>query len=182
MGDLAMPERAGGRHAAVRDRDAVPAMPVIQPNEQITVVPYPLIDGISPTIGWQFRPQAKGGPAFMIIRRSGLGSLKAAESFPLTEDGWASAWRSLVAQNPAAAPKVLAVLAAREAEAARLSPQGSGEVAELDALSLAILRDVAYLGGLSQGRRSSRASGTTSGSPGTGSWSPRAAGHRCWPR
>jgi Short C-terminal domain len=121
-------------------------MPVIQPSEQVTGSPYPLLDGLSPTIGWQFRPRANGGPAFVIIRRSGLGSLKVVENFPLTEDGWASAWQSLVTQNPGAAPKVLERLKAREADAARLSPV-SREVTELDAHSLASLSDVAYLGG-----------------------------------
>ena len=122
MGDLAVPERPDGRHAAVRDRAGAPAMPVVRPGEQVPAVPYPLLDGLSPTIGWQFRSQAKGGPAFVIIRRRGLGSLKVVESFPLTENGWASAGQSLVTQNPAAAPKVLAALRARDADAVRLSP------------------------------------------------------------
>jgi hypothetical protein len=65
----------------------MPVMPVIRPTEQYTGIPFPLIDGISPMIGWQFRPPGKGAPAFMIIRRSGLGSLKVVESFPLTETG-----------------------------------------------------------------------------------------------
>ena len=64
MGDLAVPERPDGRHAAVRDRAGAPAMPVVRPGEQVPAVPYPLLDGLSPTIGWQFRSQAKGGPAF----------------------------------------------------------------------------------------------------------------------
>jgi hypothetical protein len=61
-------------------------MPVILPSEQDPGSPYPLLDGLSPTIGWHFRPQAKGGPAFVMMRRTGLGSLKVIESFPLTED------------------------------------------------------------------------------------------------
>ena len=121
-------------------------MPIILPSEQHTAFPYPLLDGISPTIGWQFRPSVKGGPAFVIIRRSALGSLKIFESFPLTEDGWASAWQSLVVQSPAAAPKVLATLRGRTADAARRGAD-SREVSELDAQSLASLREVAYLGG-----------------------------------
>jgi hypothetical protein len=64
-------------------------MPVISPSEQIMGGVYPLLDGLSPTIGWQFQPQAKGGPAFVILRRTGLGSLKVTASFPLTEDSWA---------------------------------------------------------------------------------------------
>ena len=147
MGDLAVPERPDGRHAAVRDRAGAPAMPVVRPGEQVPAVPYPLLDGLSPTIGWQFRSQAKGGPAFVIIRRRGLGSLKVVESFPLTENGWASAWQSLVTQNPAAAPKVLAALRARDADAVRLSSPDSREVNELDARSLSSLCEVAYLGG-----------------------------------
>lgn len=93
----------------------IPAMPDITPSEELADTPHPLVDGLSPTIGWQFRPQRKGGPAFMIIRRSALGSLKAVETFPLTEDGWASAWQSLIQQNPAAVPKALATLRARKA-------------------------------------------------------------------
>lgn len=157
MGDLDVPERPGGRHAAVPERAGAPAKPDIRPSEQVEAAPYPLVDGLNPTIGWQFRPQAKGGPAFMIIRRSGLGSLKVVETFPLTEDGWASAWQSLITRNPAAVPKVLVALKARETDAARLraleidmarlSPADSREASELYARSLITLHDVAYLGG-----------------------------------
>ncbi len=121
-------------------------MPVIRPGEKYTAIPYPLLDGVSPTIGWQWQSKAKGGPAFVIIRRGALGSLKVVERFPLTENGWVSAWQSLVTQNPAAAPKVLARLRARDADAVKLSPD-SRELNELDARSLASLREVAYLGG-----------------------------------
>ncbi len=120
MGDPVIPERPGGRHAAAQEQAGIPAMPVISPSEQIPGVPYRLLNGLKPTIGWQFRPPAKGGPAFVILRRSGLGSLKVVESFPLTEDGWAGAWQSLDTQNPAAARKVLAILRDRETDARRL--------------------------------------------------------------
>jgi hypothetical protein len=124
-------------------------MPVILPSEQVSGYPYPLVEGLNPTIGWYFRPPAKGGPAFAIMRRTGLGSLKVIGTFPLTADGWASAWQSLVSQNPAAIPKVLARLQAREAEVARLGAReaDSREVSELDARALVSLREVAYLGG-----------------------------------
>lgn len=85
-------------------------MPVILPREQAPGAPYPLLDGISPTLGWEFRPPAKGGPAFVVIRRTGLGSLKVVDSFPLTQDGWARAWHALARQNPAAVPQILARL------------------------------------------------------------------------
>ena len=122
-------------------------MPVLRPSEQVTGVRHTLIDGLSLTIGWQFQPQAKGGPAFVIMRRGGVGTLKVVESFPLTKDGWARAWQSLVTQDPAAAPKVLAALSAREAYAGRLRLPDSAAVRELDARSLFSLREVAYLGG-----------------------------------
>lgn len=76
MGDPMVPERPGGRHAAVREQAGIPAMPVISPSEQVLGGAYSLLDGISPTIGWQFQPQAKGGPSFVILRRTGLGGLK----------------------------------------------------------------------------------------------------------
>ncbi len=94
-----VPERPGGRHTAAQQA-GIPTMPVIAPSEQVPGGAYPLLDGVSPTIGWQFQPQAKGGPSFVVLRRTGLGSLKVVESFPLTQDGWAHAWQSLVTQNP----------------------------------------------------------------------------------
>jgi hypothetical protein len=151
MGDPVVPERPSGRDAAGQEQAGIPAMPAILPSEQVSGSSYahPLVDGLSPTIGWRFQPRGKGGPAFVIMRRTGLGSLKVVESFPLTEDGWASAWQSLVTRNPVAAAQVLATLKAREADAARLRTPvlDSREMFELDARSLASLREVAYLGG-----------------------------------
>jgi hypothetical protein len=149
MGDLVVPERPGRHSAAAQEHAGIPVMPVILPREQAPGAPYPLLDGISPTLGWEFRPPAKGGPAFVIVRRTSLGSLKVVDSFPLTEDGWARAWQSLVRQNPAAVPQILAKLGAREADMARLRTRDadSREAAELEARALVSLRGVAYLGG-----------------------------------
>jgi hypothetical protein len=61
MGDPMVPERPGGRHAAAQEQTGIPAMPVISPSEQVLGGAYPLLDGISPTIGWEFRSEAKGG-------------------------------------------------------------------------------------------------------------------------
>src|SRR5208282_4516966 len=128
MGDQVVPERPGGRQVAAQDPAGVPAMPVIFPREQVAGYPYPLLDTLSPTIGWHYQSQGRGGPAFVLIRRTGLGGLRVVESFPLTEDGWARVWQSLIRQNPAAAPQLLATLSAREAKEA-----GSRYVSELDA-------------------------------------------------
>src|SRR5262249_4114868 len=132
-----------------REQAGIPAMPVISPGERDLGGAHPLLDGVSPTIGWQLQSQAQGGLSFVILRRTGLGGLKVVESFPLTEDGWAHAWQSLVTHNPAAVPQVLARLEAREADAARLRGPAlhTSELLELDARSMASLRDLVYLGG-----------------------------------
>ena len=142
MGGPVAPERPGGRDITLQERAGIPAMPVILPSEQVPDYPFPVLDGVSPTVGWQFRPPAKGGPVFVVMRRTGLGSLKVVESFPLTEDGWASAWQSLVRQGPATIPQVLATLEAR-VRAAAITRAWQ----ELDARTVVTLADVAYLGG-----------------------------------
>jgi len=143
MGDPGAPERPGGRDAVAQEQAGTPPMPVIWPSEQDADVPYALLYQSGPMVGWQFRPQAKGGPAFVIVRRGGFtDSLKVVETFPLTEDGWASSWQRLVALNPAAVPEVLARLEARDSHGARRQAQQ-----ELDARSLVSLSEMGYLGG-----------------------------------
>jgi len=119
------PEPAGPGQPAQPDpplataRPPAPAMPVIRPGEMYDGPPHPLVDGVSPTIGWQKQPEARGGPVFVIIARTRLGTLRAAGRFPLTEDGWDQAWQALVKANPVAAGKAWAVLAARAASASQ---------------------------------------------------------------
>lgn len=155
MGDMTVPERRDGRHSAVRVRTGapaevaqagVPAMPHIRTSEQDPGAPHPFRDTVSPTIGWQYRPPSKGGPAFVIIRRGSLGGLKVVEDYPLTEEGWLSAWRSFVTQNPAAVPVILEALEARMTAATRPGID-TAAVNELEARSQATMRSVAYLGG-----------------------------------
>jgi hypothetical protein len=83
----------------VGEQVELPAMPVIKAAER-TPGPYPLVDGVAVTIGWQFKAEVRDGQAFVIIRRTLYGQHKVIESFPLTEGGWASAWRSLAACSP----------------------------------------------------------------------------------
>ncbi len=141
MGEMA--SRSGG------EGGTVPAMPVIRSSERFIGRPYPLLDGLTPVIGWQGRPEAKGGSVFVIMSRAMLGPYKVVERFPLTEEGWAEAWKALVKLSPAASGKIQATLTARIAEDRALQ-RGfvpPAEVAELDARSLASLREVALLGG-----------------------------------
>src|SRR5262249_54571160 len=108
-GDVAGQDGSGGRHAAMQSSAAVPPMPVLGPSEQDRSAPLPLLDGLSPTIGWSFQGPRGSGAAFAILhRRRVWGTLEVIESFPLTEDGWAKAWQSLTKWNPEAAQKVLA--------------------------------------------------------------------------
>lgn len=107
--------------------DPVPAMPVIRESEKYTSsLPYPLLDGMPRTIGWQWG--GKDGSAFVIVARGALGGLKVQERYPLTEDGWRDAWRTIERTDPAAISKIAAVLERRAAEdaarkgAAVLSP------------------------------------------------------------
>ncbi len=65
------------------------------------------------SIGWQNWPEKKGGPGYVIIRRGALGVLKAANRYPLTDEGWAQAWQKLTELDPAAAGRVRDVLVQR---------------------------------------------------------------------
>jgi hypothetical protein len=60
VGDVALPERRNGRHAVAEPtRPAVPAMLVIRSGEIYDGPPYPLLDGLGPTTGWQGAPAAE---------------------------------------------------------------------------------------------------------------------------
>jgi uncharacterized protein YbjQ (UPF0145 family) len=126
MGEPADPRHPRGPQAASRMPGSIPAMPTIHEGEKhASGLPHPILDGLPRTIGWQWLSAVKGGPSFVIIGRGAMGGYKILERFPMSEDGWASAWQSLEQADNAAAEKVATVLAAREAEDAEL---GSGQV------------------------------------------------------
>ncbi len=98
-------------------------MPMIRDHERRAGEPYPLMHGTPRVIGWQFNPEASGGPQFVIIAWGVMGGLRVLERYPLTEDGWRDAWHSLC-RDPRAAEKAAAALAGRAAEdAAAGTPQ-----------------------------------------------------------
>jgi uncharacterized protein YbjQ (UPF0145 family) len=125
MSEPVVPGHSGGQHSMSAGQVSVPAMPVIRESEKYqSSIPFPLVDGLPHTIGWQWHQGSGASPAFVIIGRGRMGGYKILDSFPLTEEGWASAWQSLALADPAATQKVLLALAAREADAARLeTPQ-----------------------------------------------------------
>jgi hypothetical protein len=149
MDELARAESATGRHALDPAESAVPAMPVMQSIEEYGDVPHPLVGGLPRMIGWQWKPASKGGPAFVLLKPGALGSPKVVERFPLTQEGWASAWRAYVRESPESAEKCRAQLRVREREERELGQRFGqpAELVELDSRSLACLRQVALLGG-----------------------------------
>jgi hypothetical protein len=96
-------------------------------------------------IGALARRERKGGSCFVVLRRGDLRD-KLIHCFPLTEDGWAAAWRELAALDRAAAGKLRQAL---EQRAAR--QRAEAELAELDASTVRCLRNVIYLGGYAPG-------------------------------
>lgn len=125
---------------------AVPAAPVVKPEELWLDAPKVLVDGGRYAVGWQRWPEKKGGPSYVTVRRSALGTLKVVERYPLTDEGWTQAWHAFVKFEPAMAEKVRAVLA-HSAEA----DSGFAERKKLDARSLAYLPQVIFVGGYVSG-------------------------------
>lgn len=141
-----------GRHAdipepAILPEAAVPEMPHIRSIEQYAGLPYALVDGQSPMIGWRWWPASKGGPCFATLRRSAIMGYKIIESFPLTPEGWACAWEALVALDPGAAQKAREALEERRARDVEQGYIKPSELEELDARTLVRLPQVALLGG-----------------------------------
>jgi hypothetical protein len=144
----ASPETSGAEQAPGLAGSSVPAIPVIRPSEQ-SANPYPVMEGLSRTIGWQFRPERRGGPVFVLLGRGAVGLPKVLERFPLTEAGWATAWQALAQQDPDAAGKIRVRLTEREREQQELDQRfgATPELAELESRSVAYLRPVVLLGG-----------------------------------
>ena len=58
-------ERYGG-HDASTQQVRIPAMPAVLPGACTPGVPYPLLDDLNPTLGWQSGSSDKGSSAFVI--------------------------------------------------------------------------------------------------------------------
>jgi hypothetical protein len=95
---------------AAAELAVVPAMPVV-PKVDLYSAPHLLADhGIRHSLGWQ--DHRKAGPSFVVASLNPLGGVKVTDRFPLTEEGWADAWRTLADLDPAAAAVVAKRLAA----------------------------------------------------------------------
>ena len=108
--------------AGVSQLAAPPPMPNVPP-DQLSRSPQLLLGTDKHrSLGWQDHRQA--GPSFVVIKETFFGSLRVTDRFPLTEQGWASAWRALAAADPSAAAALAAGLerrAARQGQAAAVA-------------------------------------------------------------
>ena len=120
---------------------ATPAMPSVPSSELHSGSPFLLLEYSSRNnLGWE--NSRKAGPRFVIARTSRFGRINVAEGFPMTEQGWASAWRALSDLDAGAAAAAATTL---EKRAARV--QAAAALAALDAESLCSLRLVPFNGG-----------------------------------
>jgi hypothetical protein len=141
MVDLGIPEQPQEATGGVLT--AIPAMPVAGVSAALYGASPHLVEcpGQRYSIGWQ--DSRKVGPCFVVAEISAiLGTVKVRGRFPLTEDGWAEAWRALVGLDGDAARSAAARLAARAA-----GQRAIADRARLDADSVCYLRDVIFLGG-----------------------------------
>jgi hypothetical protein len=89
-----------------------PAMPDVPDSELYRGSPRLLRSSdVRHSIGWQDHRTA--GPGFVVVRLPSLGAVKVVSRFPLTPEGWDSAWRALAALDADAATTISITLAAR---------------------------------------------------------------------
>jgi Short C-terminal domain len=115
-------------------------MPRVSPGMLYRGTPDLLVDyRVRYSVGWQDHRRA--GPSFVIARLRWSGT-RVKSRFPLTEQGWESAWRALSRVDASAAAAVAEKLAA---QAARDS--AAADRAALDDGSLCSLRSMTFRGG-----------------------------------
>ncbi|HXB49605.1 MAG TPA: SHOCT domain-containing protein [Streptosporangiaceae bacterium] len=115
-------------------------MPSVAPGMVYRGSPELLVDyGVHYSLGWQ--DHRKAGPSIVLVRLRWFGGPVKGQ-FPLTEQGWANAWRALCSADPSAAAAIAAKLA-RQAE----RHNAAAALAALDQQSLCYLPRVTFKGG-----------------------------------
>lgn len=117
-----------------------PAMPDVPADSLYRGMPRLLLDGHRHSLGWQV--SGKSGPGFVVTRLSWPDRIKVRERFPLTEQGWESAWRTLSGLDSRAAEAIAKALAEQES-----GRRATAAVAALDHASQLWLRPVTFTGG-----------------------------------
>ncbi len=93
---------------------SIPAMPSVPRADLFRGSPNLLVaSGPRHSLGWQ--DHRKAGPSFVVARLGQFGRIKVTERFPLTDQGWAAAWRALSGLDAGAAAAVAARLGQMEA-------------------------------------------------------------------
>jgi Short C-terminal domain len=124
---------------------SIPAMPSFPRAGVYRGTPRLLLEsGVRHSLGWQ--DDRKAGLSFVVVRVSGWDRIKVNERFPLTEQGWAAAWRALSGLDVEAAAAVGTRLG--QIEAGR---QSAAALVALNAESLHCLRRVTFNGGSGRG-------------------------------
>jgi len=154
LGATIFPYAPDRRQAAVtddgtqeaRDRDErslppIPATPTVPRSQLIRGRPHLLAEyGLRHSLGWQ--DHRTTGPSFVVVRLSRIDKVKVTSRFPLTDQGWESAWRTLSGLDADAAAAVSAQLAVIETRR-----NAAATLAELDARTVCRLRRMTYNGG-----------------------------------
>jgi hypothetical protein len=94
------------------------------------------------SVGWEERPQRRGGPCYLVGRAGPMLGTKVVRRFPATDFGWAEAWHFLVGHDPTLVPQLTKELNDRAAAHRRRT-----EVAQLDALDHVAIKSATLLGG-----------------------------------
>jgi hypothetical protein len=140
--------RAAVSHDGIRDgqdtdeslRPSIPAMPAVLRSQVYRGRPRLLAeDGLHHSLGWQ--DHRKAGPGFVVVRLR-FDRVKVTSRFPLTDQGWESAWRRLSDADADAAAAVGAKLATME-----VRRSAAAALAALDADTVRCLRRMTYSGG-----------------------------------
>jgi Short C-terminal domain len=120
----------------------VPPMPAVpSPSQMSRGRPYLLAEHqLRHSLGWQ--DHKADGPSFVVVQLSRPNRITVTARFPLTAQGWESAWRALSELDADAAAAVGAQLAKMEA---RRSARAN--LAELNARTVCHLRFMTYNGG-----------------------------------
>jgi hypothetical protein len=119
----------------------IPAMPTVERSRLYRGAPDLLVQfGPRHSLGWQ--DHRKAGSSFVVVRLGRIGGVKVTSRFPLTEQGWESAWRKLSDLDADAAASVRAQLATMEA-----ATSATAALEALDAETVRCLRPMTYKGG-----------------------------------
>lgn len=128
------------RQAAGGMPTSIPAMPSVAPGMVYRGSPELLVNyDVHYSLGWQ--DHRKAGPSIVLVRLRSFGEPVKAR-FPLTEQGWADAWRALSSADPSAAAAIAAKLA-RQAQ----RDNAAAALTALDQQSLCYLPRVTFKGG-----------------------------------